>query len=141
MMRRKAFDGMPCAIAQTLEIIGEWWSILILREAFYGTRKFSDFEHYLGIARNILAARLAKLTEHGILQRVPARDGTKYLEYELTEKGVALAPVLIALSQWGNKWLYGREVTAEQVQESARKIRAERRAQAEAARAERQKAA
>jgi len=115
LVKRKSFGGMPCAIAQALDIIGEWWSILIIREAFYGTRCCGDFESRLGIARSILTARLGKLTEHGIFRRVAGRDGSKYLEYELTEMGQALGPVLVSLSMWGSKWIRGKEVTAREV--------------------------
>jgi DNA-binding HxlR family transcriptional regulator len=125
-VKRKSFGDMDCAIAKALDIIGEWWSILIVREAFWGTRRFGDFEARLGIARNILTARLSTLVEHGVLQRVPSLGGSKYLEYELTEKGQALAPVLIALSVWGNKWVLGREVTPQQILERARAEKAKR---------------
>ena len=125
-MKRKSFGDMDCAIAKALDIIGEWWSILIVREAFWGTRRFGDFEARLGIARNILTARLSTLVEHGVLQRVPSLDGSKYLEYELTEKGQALAPVLIALSVWGSKWVMGREVSPQQIIERARAEKAKR---------------
>ena len=120
MVKRKSFGDMPCSIAKALDIIGEWWSLLIVREAFWGTRRFGDFEARLGIARNILTSRLAKLTEHGILQRVPSQDGSKYHEYELTEKGQALGPVLISLSKWGSKWVLGREVTTQEIIDQTR---------------------
>ena len=71
-MRRKTFARMNCSIARALEAVGEWWSMLILREAFMGSRRFSDFQRNLGIARNILSARLSKLTRHDILRRVPS---------------------------------------------------------------------
>jgi DNA-binding HxlR family transcriptional regulator len=122
-VKRKSFGEMPCTIAQALEIIGEWWSLLVIREAFYGTRRFGDFEARLGIARNILTARLSKLTERGILRRVPSQDGSKYLEYELTDMGQALGPVLISLAQWGSKWIRNEEITAEQITEKVRQER------------------
>jgi DNA-binding HxlR family transcriptional regulator len=125
-VKRKSFGDMDCAIAKALDIIGEWWSLLIVREAFWGTRRFGDFEARLGIARNVLTSRLSTLVEHGVLQRVPSVDGSKYLEYELTDKGLALAPVLIALSVWGNKWVLGREVTPEQIIERAREEKLKR---------------
>jgi DNA-binding HxlR family transcriptional regulator len=125
-VKRKSFGDMDCAIAKALDIIGEWWSLLIVREAFWGTRRFGDFEARLGIARNILTSRLSTLVEHGILRRVPSLDGSKYLEYELTEKGQALGPVLIALSVWGNKWVVGREVTPQQILDRTREEKAKR---------------
>lgn len=133
-MKRKSFGDMPCTIAQALEIIGEWWSILIIREAFYGTRRFGDFEARLGIARNILTARLSKLTEHGILRRVQGSTGSKYLEYELTDMGQALGPVLISLARWGSKWIKGKEVTTEQVLQSVEEERQARQAETYSAR-------
>ena len=123
MVKRKSFGDMECSIAKALDIIGEWWSLLIVREAFWDTRRFGDFESRLGIARNILAARLAKLTEHGILQRIPSQDGSKYFDYELTDKGQALGPVLIALSLWGSKWVNGREVTTQEILDRTREER------------------
>lgn len=130
MAKRKQLSSMPCPIAQSLDIVGEWWSLLVIREAFYGTRRFGDFEARLGIARNILSARLCKLTERGILRRVPSRDGSKYLEYELTEMGQEIGPILIALGRWGSKWLRGKEMTQKDALEVVRRARAARAAAA-----------
>ncbi|MCC7272610.1 MAG: helix-turn-helix transcriptional regulator [Alphaproteobacteria bacterium] len=105
-MRRKSFAGMHCSIARTLEVVGEWWTILVLREAFRGARRFEDFEQGLGIATNILSSRLAKLVGHGVLERVPA-PGSRRHEYRLTAKGRDLFPVLVALLQWGDRWMAG----------------------------------
>jgi len=90
-----------------LEIIGEGWSILIIREAYFGTRRFEEFQRQLGIARNILTARLKKLCQNDILDRVPIKEGAKRHEYVLTSKGKELMPFLIALTQWGDKWIFG----------------------------------
>ena len=103
-MRRKTFARMNCSIARALELVGEWWTMLILREAFLGTRRFHDFQRNLGIARNILSARLKKLVMRGILERTAAQDGGRRLEYRLTEKGRAFFPVLMALMQWGDRF-------------------------------------
>jgi DNA-binding HxlR family transcriptional regulator len=103
-MKRKTFGRMNCSIARALELVGEWWTMLILREAFLGTRRFQEFQRNLGIARNILSARLKKLVARGILQRSAARDGGRRLEYRLTEKGRAFFPVLMALMQWGDRF-------------------------------------
>ena len=84
-----------------LEIIGEGWAILIIREAYFGTRRFEEFQRQLGIARNILTARLKKLCQNEILDRVPIKEGAKRHEYVLTSKGKELMPLLIALTQWG----------------------------------------
>ncbi len=96
---------LNCSIADTLDLIGEGWTILILREAFFGSRRFEDFQKHLGIARNILTTRLQKLVEGGILERKPIKQGAKRHEYRLTPMGKDLYPVLIALTQWGDRWL------------------------------------
>ncbi len=103
-MKQKSFAEMPCSIARTLEVIGPWWSILIIRDAFMGSRRFRDFERSLGIAKNTLTKRLKLLVDGGLLDKVPASDGSKYVEYQLTEKGRDLFPVMLALTQWGDKW-------------------------------------
>ena len=106
-MRRKTFAHMNCSIARALEQIGEWWTFLIVREALMGTRRFDQFQRNLGIARNILAARLKKLVTRGILERTVAPDDARHFEYRLTEKGRALFPVLMALREWGDRWVVG----------------------------------
>jgi DNA-binding HxlR family transcriptional regulator len=93
-----------CSIAKTLDVVGEWWTPLILRDAFRGTRRFDDFQASLGMARSVLTARLRKLTEQGILERVAYSEHPPRYEYQLTEKGLALFPVIAALMQWGDKW-------------------------------------
>jgi len=82
-------------------VIGDWWSLLIVRDAFLGKRRFSEFQKSLGLAKNILCARLRKLVSHGVLDACPASDGSAYQEYRLTEKGRSLYLVLVALRQWG----------------------------------------
>jgi DNA-binding HxlR family transcriptional regulator len=106
-MRRKTFARMNCSIARALELVGEWWTMLILREAFLGTHRFHDFQENLGIARNILSARLKKLVARGILERVAVPGGGRRFEYHLTGKGRAFFPVLMALMQWGDHWVAG----------------------------------
>jgi DNA-binding HxlR family transcriptional regulator len=108
-MRRKTFARMNCSIARALELVGEWWTMLIMREAFLGTRRFHDFQANLGIARNILSARLKKLVARGILERVAGPDGSRRLEYRLTDKGRDFFPVLMALMQWGDRWVAGSD--------------------------------
>lgn len=107
-MGRKRFDEMNCGIAQALEAFGDWWTLLIVRDAFLGVRRFADFERSLGIAKNILTARLQHLVEHGILERVDAGSEGQRFEYRLTEKGDALLPVLTALREWADAWVFGR---------------------------------
>ncbi len=82
--------------------------MLIIREAFFGIRRFEEFQSHLGIARNILTSRLKRLCENGILERVPIKEGAKRHEYVLTTKGKELMPLLITLTQWGDKWIYGK---------------------------------
>ena len=98
---------MNCSIARTLEVVGEWWTMLVVREAFNGVRRFDDFQAHLGIARNVLAARLQGLVDHGILERRLYQERPERFEYRLTEKGVDLYPILIALMGWGDRWAAG----------------------------------
>ena len=93
-----------CSIAKTLDVIGEWWTLLILRDAFRGTRRFDDFQASLGLARSVLTARLRKLTEHGILERHAYSDHPPRYEYRPTEKGQALFPLIVAMIHWGDTW-------------------------------------
>lgn len=97
-----------CGLADALEVMGERWSFMILRASFNGLHHFEEFLSELGIARNILANRLAKLVEHEILERQPCPDDRRKVEYRLTEKGFDLLPAMLALRQWGQK--YGHEV-------------------------------
>ncbi len=104
-MRRTRFADMPCPIARALDAVGEWWTLLILREAHLGARRFDDFQERLGIARNILAARLKSLVADDILEKRAVPDeGLRRTEYCLTTKGRAIGPVLLALADWGNRF-------------------------------------
>ncbi len=103
-MKRTSFSEMPCSVARTLDVVGHWWSFMIVRNAFYGQTRFKEFQESLGIAKNILSARLKDLTEAEILERIPDRSGSKYSEYLLTDKGRDLLPVLVSLMQWGDRW-------------------------------------
>lgn len=105
-MKRKSLDMTKCPIARTLDVIGDWWSLLIVRDAFFGKRRFGEFHKSLGLAKNILCTRLQKLVSHGVLEAVPASDGSAYHEYVLTEKGRQLYIVLVALRQWGENCLF-----------------------------------
>jgi DNA-binding HxlR family transcriptional regulator len=95
---------MNCSIARTLDIVGEWWSLLIVRDAFLGVTKFDDFQARLAISRNILTQRLNHLVDNEILQRVPYQAHPPRFEYHLTEKGRDLCHVITALRQWGDRW-------------------------------------
>lgn len=99
-------DG-ECGIAAALEVVGERWSFLILRGVFNGLHHFEEYQSTLGIARNILSNRLARLVEHGILQREPDPADRRRVAYRLTEKGRELLPVLVSLRQWGERWVSG----------------------------------
>jgi DNA-binding HxlR family transcriptional regulator len=107
-MGRKRFDGMNCGVAQALEALGDWWTLLIVRDAFFGARRFGEFERSLGIAKNILSARLQRLVEHGIFERVDVGSSGERFEYHLTKKGEALLTVLTALREWSDEWVFGR---------------------------------
>jgi DNA-binding HxlR family transcriptional regulator len=103
-MQRTSFEGMHCSVAQCLEVVGEWWSLLIVRDAFLGVRRFDDFRARLGISRNILNQRLKHLVDSDVLDRVPYQDNPPRFEYRLTEKGRDLWHVLTAMRQWGDRW-------------------------------------
>ena len=102
-MKRKDLSEDKCPVARSLDIIGDWWALLIVRDALAGVTRFNDFGRSLGAAKNSLSTRLKTLVEQGILEIRPASDGSAYQEYALTSKGCALAPVLISLAQWGTE--------------------------------------
>lgn len=102
-MKYKKFDHMNCSLAQTLDIVGERWTLLILRDAFLGARKFGQFQESLGIARNILTVRLARLVDEDIFDKNSAIQGG-HAEYRLTPKGLALQPVLLSMTHWGDEF-------------------------------------
>jgi len=106
MVKRTSHKRASCPVARPLDAIGDWWSLLIIRDAFDGLRRFGEFRASLGVAKNILATRLRNLVEHEILELVPASDGSAYQEYVLTDKGRGLFPVLVALRQWGEKFFF-----------------------------------
>lgn len=106
-MKRHRFRRDNCSVARSLEILGDWWTLLVVREAILGARRFADFEAHLDISKNVLTQRLAHLVQHGVLARVDAGVyGTRY-EYELTPKGKDLATLMAALRQWGDRWVFG----------------------------------
>ncbi|MCY1163257.1 MAG: helix-turn-helix domain-containing protein [Pseudomonadota bacterium] len=108
MAERKRMNTAACPVARALDVIGDRWSLLIVRDAFDGISRFSDFQKNLGVARNILAARLKALVEAGVLEAQPASDGTAYQQYMLTAKGQTLFPVIVGLRQWGEGNLFRR---------------------------------
>lgn len=109
MVKRVSLWDAGCPVARALDVIGDWWSLLIIRDAFDGVGRFSEFQTGLGIAKGVLATRLRDLTQRGILETAPASDGTAYREYVLTEKGRGLFLVIVALRQWGEDRLYRPE--------------------------------
>ena len=106
MPARKFLNEQPCPVARSVDLIGDRWSLLIVRDAFDGMRRFSDFQRSLGMAKNILSDRLRKLVDAGILAMQDASDGSAYQEYVLTPQGENLFPVVVALRQWGEQHLF-----------------------------------
>jgi DNA-binding HxlR family transcriptional regulator len=106
-LKENLAELVECGLPAALESMGEKWSFLILRASFNGLHHFEEFQSTLGIARNILANRLGRLVDHGILARQPMADDRRKIEYRLTEKGAELLPAMIALRQWGEKWETG----------------------------------
>ena len=103
-MRHTEVHGIPCSVARSWSVLGERWTMLVLRECFNRTRRFEDFQSNLGIARNILADRLATLVDEDILERRQYQERPARYEYRLTEKGLDLYPLLVAVMKWGDKW-------------------------------------
>lgn len=106
-LREPLRELIECGLPQALEVMGERWSFMILRAAFNGLKHFEEFQSELGIARNILAGRLARLVEHGILERTALDSDRRKIVYALTAKGMDLLPAMVALRQWGDKWCQG----------------------------------
>ena len=104
-MKRTSFANWRCSIARTVDLIGDGWTPMVLREAFYGTTRFDDFERLLGIGRNVLSQRLARLVEEGVLERQAYQQNPPRYDYLVTEKGRELFPVLAAMMAWGDRWL------------------------------------
>jgi DNA-binding HxlR family transcriptional regulator len=105
-MRRTSLARTPCPIARALDQIGEWWSLMIIRDAFLGVTRFEAFQESLGISRNALTARLGKLVKAGVLERRPVAEGARRKEYKLTAKGKDLFTTVMALRQWGERWTF-----------------------------------
>ena len=104
-MKRTPFADWPCSLARTVDIVGDWWTPLVLRECFLGTRRFDDFQRHLGIGRNILTQRLGRLVDEGMLARRPYQEHPPRREYVLTDKGRDFFPVVAAIMRWGDRWL------------------------------------
>ncbi len=104
-MRWDDIDKQVCSVARALSVVGERWTMLIMRDAFLGTRRFDQFQSNLGITRHRLSERLGKLVEHGVLVKVPYQERPLRHEYRLTRKGLGLYPVLMSLARWGDEWM------------------------------------
>jgi DNA-binding HxlR family transcriptional regulator len=105
-MRRTRFDAAPCPIARATDLIGDWWTPLVLRDAMFGRKRFEDFQAGLGVPRAILARRLARLVDEGLLEKVQYAERPPRHEYHLTDKGRAFFDVLAAMWSWGADWLW-----------------------------------
>lgn len=103
-MLRRDYEGQHCSIAASLEVIGERWSLLIIRDILLGRRRFSEMQESLGVARNVLSARLRRLVDAGLVETRPYQEKPRRFEYFLTEKGLDLWPVLVSLIHWGDKY-------------------------------------
>jgi len=106
-MLHRTYEGQDCSIARTLEIVGERWTLLIMRDAFLGVRRFDDIQRDLGISRKVLAERLKHLVEAGMLERLAYSERPARYEYALTEKGFGFVDVLMAMAAWGDRWTAG----------------------------------
>jgi DNA-binding HxlR family transcriptional regulator len=103
-MLPRTYETQVCSIARALEVLGDRWTLLVLRDAFMRVRRFEDFQRNLGVARNVLTDRLNRLVEDGVLKRVPYQERPVRFEYRLTEKGIDLWPVIMTLLQWGDRY-------------------------------------
>lgn len=117
MVARTSLKGDYCPSARSLDVIGDWWSLLIVRDAFDGMTRFGEFQKSLGIAKNILTDRLKTLVENGILETVPVGDGGARMQYRLTEVGKDLFPVMVALRQFGERHLFAPQEERSQLVE------------------------
>jgi DNA-binding HxlR family transcriptional regulator len=109
-VRRTRFDDWDCSIARTVDMLGDWWTPMVVRSAMLGARRFDDFRTGLGIPRNVLTERLRSLEEQGVLERRQYSERPPRYEYRLTEKGIALYPVIVMMMKWGDEWLdWGEE--------------------------------
>jgi DNA-binding HxlR family transcriptional regulator len=103
--KRSRIANKECSMARAMEVVGDRWSILILREAYYGVKRFDEFEYYVGVAPNILSSRLKKFVDAGVMTRIPLPEHSGRYEYQLTEKGRDFFPAYLALKKWGDDWL------------------------------------
>jgi DNA-binding HxlR family transcriptional regulator len=107
LVLHNTYEGQTCSVARALEVVGERWTLLILRDSFLGIRRFDDFQRSLGVARNVLNTRLQRLVDTGLLERRPYQERPLRYEYRLTDMGRDLWPALVVLMRWGDRWLAG----------------------------------
>lgn len=119
MSKRRSMIDEPCPVARSVDLVGDRWALLIVRDAFDGLRRFGEFQRSLGVARNILSDRLRRLVEAGIFALQPASNGDSHQEYVLTERGRDLFPVVVALRQWGERCLFREDEPRSQLLETA----------------------
>jgi DNA-binding HxlR family transcriptional regulator len=108
-MRWRDIGGLECSVARALSVVGDRWTLLVLRDAFLGVRRFEELQAHLGTTRHRLADRLRKLVQHGVLERVRYAERPPRFEYRLTEKGRDFYPVIVSLTGWGDRWMAGEE--------------------------------
>ncbi|MFE7466283.1 winged helix-turn-helix transcriptional regulator [Streptomyces sp. NPDC057499] len=120
MPQRTSLAGADCAIAQALDVVGDWWTLLIIRDTARGVHRFDALQEELGVSRKVLTERLRLLVDAGVLSREPYQDRPPRHEYRLTRRGRALLPVLIALQDWGDTWLLGEGDTMATAAESSK---------------------
>ena len=108
-MKRTDTSEWPCTIARSVDVLGDHWNLLLIRQACLGTRRFEDFQRALGIGRNILTQRLGRLVDEGLLVRFEYQESPRRSEYRLTQKGREVYPILAAMASWGERWLTGDE--------------------------------
>src|SRR5437870_2644809 len=104
-MRRTSFAQWPCSVARTMDLLGDWWTPLVLREAFYGISRFDEFQRELGVARNTLSDRLHRLVDEDLMEKRAYQTEPVRYDYVLTEKGRDFYPVIAAMARWGDRWL------------------------------------
>jgi len=108
-MRWDEIDGEVCSIARTLSVVGDRWTLLVLRDSFLGVRRFSEYQKNIGLSRHRLADRLGKVVEHELLEKVLYQKNPPRYEYRLTPKGIDIYPVLLSLASWGNQWMTDKD--------------------------------
>jgi DNA-binding HxlR family transcriptional regulator len=108
-MRRTKFEDMACSVARTLDVVGEWWTPLVIRDLMLGITRFDALQRDLGISRKVLAQRLERLLDHGVVERTAYQEKPVRYDYRLTDKGADLATVVLAMTAWGDRWVFGED--------------------------------